>query len=95
MIVVVAKLKALAGKEEELAAVCLGLAKEVRENEKECLMYDPHISVKNPGEIVFLEKYASPEAQSLHRQTPYFKEASKQIGKLEGPPEVSILKALG
>jgi len=96
VVVIIAKLKALPGKEEALAGVCLDLAREVRQKEKECLMYIPHVSVGNPGEVVFIEKYASREALDYHRQTSHFKEASillKDI--LDGPPEVTALKELG
>lgn len=95
MITVIAKLKAREGKEALLAETCALLAGEVREKEKDCLMYIPHVSLKSPAEIVFVEKYANQEAFDNHRQTPYFKAASGKFKELlDGPPEVNILKEL-
>jgi len=95
VISLVAKLKARPGKESDLAEECVRLARAVRENEKECLAYIPHVSVKDPAEIVFFEQYAGPEALDNHRQTPHYKAASEKFKELLGaPPEVNILKEL-
>lgn len=95
MISLVAKLKAQPGKESLLAEECVRLAMEVREKEKGCITYKPHVSVKDPAEIVFFEQYTDQEALDSHRQTPHYKSASAKFGELlAGPPEVLILKEL-
>ncbi|MHB8916909.1 MAG: putative quinol monooxygenase [Desulfocucumaceae bacterium] len=95
MISLVAVLEAQPGKEAHLAEECAALAKSVRENEAGCLMYVPHVSVKNPAKIVFFEKYKDQEALEGHRQTPHYKAASAKFKEmLTGAPEVTILKEL-
>lgn len=82
MITLVAKLKAQPGKETLLAEECVKVAMIVREKEKGCLMYIPHVSVNNAAEITFVEKYADQEALDLHAQTPYFKQFGQNIREL-------------
>lgn len=96
MITVLAKLKAQPGKEASLAEVCIALAKEVRENEKGCLMYVPHVSVDNPAEIFIFEKYADQEALKNHREMPHYKAAREKFREiLDGQSVVHILNELG
>jgi quinol monooxygenase YgiN len=73
MITIIAKAKAKPGKEVLLADESVKLAKLVRENEKGCLMYIPHVSTDNPAEIVFVEKYVDEAASNVHGQATYFK----------------------
>lgn len=95
MISLVAVLVAQPGKEAQLAEECVALAKSVRENEAGCLMYVPHVSVKNPARIVFFEKYKDQEALDGHRQTSHYKAAFAKFKELlAGPTEVTILKEL-
>ncbi len=95
MITLIARLKAKPGKESLLAEESKKIAQEVRENEKACLMYIPHVLVKNPAEIVFVEKYVDQEALDAHFQTPYFKALAEKFGDLlDGEPELKILKEL-
>lgn len=95
MISLVAKLKAKPGKESDLAGECVRLAQAVRENEKGCLQYIPHVSVKDPAEIVFFEQYADRETLENHRQTPHYKAAAEKFREyLAGPSEVTILREL-
>jgi len=95
MITIIAKLRAKPGKESLLAEECAKLAQEVREKEKDCLMYIPHVSDKNPAEIIFVEKYLNEDAFNQHRNTPYFK-ASSVVFKdlLDAPSEVQKLTEL-
>jgi quinol monooxygenase YgiN len=56
----------------------------------------PHVSVNNPAEITFLEKYADQEAFDAHGQTPYIKqyrEITKEIVAERFP--IQFLKELG
>ena len=95
MITLIAKLKAKPGKESLLAEESKKIAQKVRENEKSCLMYIPHVSVENPAEIVFVEKYADQEALDAHFKTPYFKALAEKFGELlDEEPELKTLKEL-
>ncbi len=95
LISLVAKLRARPGKETLLAEECVRLAQAVRNQERGCLAYIPHVSVKDPAEIVFFEQYAGQEDLDNHRQTPHYKAASEKFKDLlAGPPEVTMLKEL-
>lgn len=74
-----AKLVAKPGKEALLAEMCKSIVKEVSEKEEGCLMYIPHVSVDNPAEIIFMEKYVDQAALDAHLQTPYFKALAAQF----------------
>jgi quinol monooxygenase YgiN len=74
-----ATLKAKPGREEFLAKECLRLAKMVRENEKDCLVYFPCVSIDDSSVIVFVEKYTDSAAFDYHRQTPYIKEFRERV----------------
>ena len=95
MVTLIAKLKAVVGKEAILAGECVKIAMEVREKENGCLMYVPHVSTENPGEIVFVEKYESQEALDAHLQTAHFKALAKKFKDLlDGPPVLQFYKEL-
>lgn len=74
MVTIMAKLTAAAGKEKELAGLCISMAAKVRENEPGCLYYTPYVSLENPSVILFYEKYKDAEAFDAHVKTPYFKQ---------------------
>ena len=95
MITIIAVLKAIQGKEEELMEICRELAIEVRSKEEGCLMYIPHISVTEKGKIVFIEKYADKEAQKIHMHSDYFRAAGVKFKELlDGELEIQILSEL-
>ena len=95
MITIVAILKAQPGKEALLAEEAIKVAKLVQENEKGCLQYLPHVSVNNPAEVVFIEKYADQDTLSAHAQTPYFKQFGINIKELLAEkPQIRYLKEL-
>jgi quinol monooxygenase YgiN len=96
MIGLVAVFTAKPGLEKEVANACVRIAQQVREHEKDCLMYEPYVSVENPGIIVFMEKYSGTEALENHRQMPYYREIVPQIrAMLQEPPQVIVLHPLG
>ncbi|MHB1127363.1 MAG: putative quinol monooxygenase [Bacillota bacterium] len=96
MIAIVAKVRAKEGKEQELAALCMELAKKVRENEEGCLMYTPYVGAKDPAQIVFIEQYKDKEAIAIHGKTDYFIAGGEKMKDLtEGPSEIMFLKELG
>lgn len=95
MVTLIAKVKAKPGKEALLAEECIKMAQKVRENEKGCLMYIPHVSAENPAEIVFIEKYIDQEAFNTHVQTPYFKAyKEKSVDLAEGASQIQFIKEL-
>lgn len=95
MITVLAKLKALPGKEAELAEACSQLAKDVQAQEEGCLMYIAHVSIADPSEIVMFEKYKDEAASNDHRHSPHFKVAGRKLKDLlMGPPQLEILTQL-
>jgi quinol monooxygenase YgiN len=79
MVTIIAKLTAVPGKEAFLAKECEKMAKTVRENEKDCLEYVPHVSIEDPAVIVFVETYRDAAAFDYHLTTPYFKEFVETI----------------
>ncbi len=83
MITLIATIKAKQGQEKELADLCVEMAKKVRENEKGCLKYVPYVSLENPEEVVFIEKYKTAEDLDKHRKTAHYQEIVKnKIGAL-------------
>ncbi len=96
MITLLAVLKALPGKEVELAEVCAKLAIEVRTKEEGIIMYTPHVKVDDPSEIVFVEKYKDDQARTDHRNSAHFKEAvSRFKNLLAAPIDIQIINELG
>jgi len=95
VVTLTAKIKAKPGKEAALVEECVKLAKLVREKEKGCLMYIPHVSQDNPGEVVFFEKYVDEAAFELHGNTPYFNAFKTALEDLmSGDLEIQFLKEL-
>lgn len=95
MITVLATLKALPGKEDELKEICMGLAQKVQANEPGCLIYLPHTAKDDPAEITFIEKYKDQQAFKEHCKTAYFLEASNKFKELiAGPLQVKFLEEL-
>lgn len=95
MITLIAKLKAKPGQEALLAAEAVKLAKSVQQNEKGCLMYIPHVSVDNPAEVTFVEKYADQEAFDVHGRSDYFKSFSRACKELlDERIQIQFLKEL-
>ena len=82
MTVIMATLKAKAGKEDELMLIVKGLAKAVREKEPGNLEYVFHRSLKDPSMFMFYEKYQSGEALQAHMKAPHFQEAAKKLPPL-------------
>lgn len=85
--VVVARMKAKAGKEEEMAVILKGLIPEVR-NEAYTLVYALNRNQQDPSVFLFYEKYASAQGLVAHSSTAYFKQAFKQLEPLLAEPPV-------
>lgn len=96
MIGLVAVLKIKPGFEEKVAEATIKMAKAVRKEEKECLLYDPFVPLGRASEIYILEKYTSDKALEEHRSLPHylaFRESIKDA--VEGPPQVTLLESIG
>lgn len=73
LVTIIAKLRAVPGKESFLADECIKMATAVRENEKKCLTYIPYVSIEDPSVVVIIEKYQDAASFDEHKSTPYFK----------------------
>jgi quinol monooxygenase YgiN len=92
--VIVAKLKAIAGKEGEMKAALLGIIPKVREEEG-TLVYTLHQDQNDPGVFLFYEKYKDTDALVAHSSTPHFKALFKTIKPLlDGNPEIIMYNEL-
>ncbi len=88
--VVVAILKAIEGKEEEMAKVLSDMVPKVQEEEG-TLVYTLHRDVNDPSKFMFYEKYKDSDALKVHSTTPYFKELFNTLKHLlAGEPEISM-----
>ncbi len=92
--IVVAKLKAAAGKEKEMEKTLLDMIPKVSEEEG-TLVYTLHQDQNDPAVFLFYEKYKDADALVAHSSTPHFKELFKTIKPLlEGNPEIAMYNEL-
>jgi len=70
-VALVVMMHAKPGQESLLQAELTALVRPTR-NEEGCLLYDLHRSTDVPGNFLFFEIWASPEAHAAHKQTPHF-----------------------
>ncbi len=96
--IIVAKLKAKKGAEEEMEKVLRNAVQNV-ESEEGTLMYTLHRSQSDPSTFMFYEKYTDADALTLHSSTPHFKAMFAALKDLvEGKAEIEMyseLAALG
>jgi quinol monooxygenase YgiN len=81
MIVLIAAMKAKAGKELELENALKSVIPKV-ETEQGTLKYALHRSQEDAGKFLFYEKYVDKAALDFHGSTPYLKELFKTIANL-------------
>jgi quinol monooxygenase YgiN len=90
MIVVVAKMKAVEGKGDELAQELRKLIPKVLKDPG-TISYAVHRKADAPNEFLVYEKYESGDALKYHGSTEHFKEFSRTIGPmLDSRPEIGI-----
>lgn len=68
--VIVAAMRALAGKEEQLRAELLALVPPTRA-ETGCIRYDLHQDTRSPADFVFYEIWENREVWLTHMETPH------------------------
>ncbi|MBC2715781.1 MAG: antibiotic biosynthesis monooxygenase [Desulfobacteraceae bacterium] len=92
--VVVAKLKAVKGKEKEMEKALLDIIPKVREEEG-TLVYTLHQDQNDPCVFLFYEKYKDVDALVAHSSTPHFKALFGTIKPLlEANPEIVMYNEL-
>ena len=92
--IVVAKLKAKKGAEEEMEKVLRNAVQNV-ESEEGTLTYTLHRSQSDPCTFMFYEKYKDADALSTHSTTPYFKAMFAALKDLvDGPAEIEMYTEL-
>ncbi len=94
MIVVVAKIKAQSGKEDELAKIVRNVIPKVAEEEG-TLVYRFHQSTGDKTEFMFYEQYTDGDALAHHGGTPYFKEmGAAMFPLLDGKPSIEMYEEI-
>ena len=92
--IVVARLKALEGKEAILETALRNMVKKVA-SEDGTETYTLHKSGKEPTLFMFYEKYKDADALKRHSATPHFKTLFKTIQPmLAAPPEIEMYEEL-
>lgn len=92
--IVVAKLKAAAGKEKEMEKALLDIIPKVSEEEG-TLVYTLHQDQNDPTVFLFYEKYKDTDALVAHSSTPHFKELFRTLKPLlDGNPEIAMYNEL-
>ena len=92
--IVVAKLKAKKGAEEEIEKVLRNVVQKVA-SEEGTLTYTLHRSQSDPCEFMFYEKYTDAEALQTHSTTPHFKAMFTALKDLvDGPADIGIYEEL-
>ena len=92
--VVVAKIKAIAGSENEMKSALLDIIPQVKE-EDGTLIYTLHQDQNDPAVFLFYEKYKDTDALVAHSSTPHFKALFKTIKPmLDGSPEIIMYNEL-
>ncbi len=70
MLIVIATVKAKAGKEKELAEVLKKFVAPTR-RESGCIQYDLHVDQSDPGSFAFYERWVDEAALEAHLKTPH------------------------
>lgn len=93
-IIIVAKMKAKAGMEEQVKSE-LGALVKATLSEPGCIRYTLHRSQGDPASFLFYEEWASKEALGAHSKSPHFKSfGAKAKELLAEPPDISFWQAV-
>jgi len=94
MLVVIAIMKAQAGKEQEMERALMEMIPKVQA-EQGTMTYALHRVRKEPRKFIMYEKYRDKESFQHHGATPYFAELFGSIGPLlDGDPTIEICEML-
>lgn len=94
MLIVVARMNAQTGKEEEMEKAFLDIIPKV-ESEEGTLAYVLHRMKKKPQSFLMYERYRDKEALAFHSSTPYFAELFEKIAPLmDGAPVIEVYEVL-
>ena len=78
-------------KREEFIGLIKGLARDVRANERQTLVFE-FMQAADPNEFVFFERFASEEALKAHQEAPYHQSMSAAgWACLDGEPHIEPL----
>jgi len=92
--VVVAVLKAQAGKEKDMEDALRAMIPKVQ-SEEGTIAYILHRAQNEQGKFLFYEIYRDRAAFDFHSSTPYFKELFGKIGPLlDGQPHIEMYEEL-
>lgn len=95
MVAIVAMFTVKDGAQSEFESVFDELARQVRANEPDCLVYDLCRKKDSSTEYVILERYRDADAVARHMKTDYFRALGTKIaGCLEGRPTIAQYDAL-
>ena len=90
LVTVVARLRAMSGKEEELKKVLVGLIAPSR-RDPGCVNYDLHQSNEHKSCFLFLENWESKELLDKHLTTPHLRAFTSKFGDLLAePPQITL-----
>ena len=96
VVVVVAKLKAQPGKEDEVERQLRMLVEYVRNEESGTLMYLMHRAQADPTQFMFYERYLDEEALAKHSSSGRFLQVfAKVTPLLDGAPQIDMYSELG
>lgn len=94
MITIVAVLKAVEGKHEEVESAFRDMVEKIK-SEKGTVAYVLHRSAADPGTFMFYEQYKDDDAFNAHMTSPHMAEMSQRIGDLlEGTPSFEMYEEI-
>jgi len=96
-VTVVAKVRAVAGKGDALAALLTQQAAAVRRAEPACLVYRVHRSQSDPDAFLFYEVYADDAAFQSHGHSAHlaaYRKRRDSEGLTAGPAHVEVYRAI-
>jgi len=96
-VTVVARIRAVRGRGDALAALLAEQSEAVRKAEPGCVTYLPHRSTTDPELFLFYEVYRDDAAFAVHRDAPHlaqFRARREREGLVDGAVEVQVFRAL-
>lgn len=85
LLIVVAEMTALSGKEDDLRQKLTGFVAPTR-TENGCVQYDLHEAEDHPGQFLFFEKWTSPQALEAHLASPHIASVLPELRPILAQP---------